>query len=75
MAMKESPHYEEHYGVGVWVNPTLEAIRHDECLCWNCAKMKPGSDDHCRTAAMLYAVCRLCNVATPVTRCPDWQSK
>lgn len=70
--MKEQPIKVVRYGVEVWENPILEKIRHAECLCWNCSKMKPGKPDHCSIAASLYAICVATNVATPVSRCPEW---
>jgi hypothetical protein len=66
------PKKETHYGRQVWVSPEIEKLRHEHCLCWNCEKLKPGSDENCRIAATLYAVCRLTDVATPVTRCPEF---
>lgn len=73
--MKVQPVQEEHFGVLVWVNPTLEAIRHDECLCWNCALLKPEQPDNCSIAQRLYELCCETHIATPVTRCPVWQLK
>lgn len=68
--MKEAPRQEEHYGNMVWVNPTTEAIRREECLCLNCNKCKPGQPNHCHIAQALYEVCKRENIALAVTRCP-----
>ena len=70
---------EVHYEKEVWVNPTTEAIRRQECLCiptgGNCANFKPGEPDHCSIAQSLYEVCRSANVALAVTRCPLYQAR
>lgn len=68
------PVQETHYNHQVWVSPIIEALRRSECLCWNCGKMKPGKPDHCPTAQKLYDICVSDNVATPVTRCPQFQN-
>ncbi len=73
--MKGTPRQEEHYGHVVWVSPLLEEIRREECLCWNCSRLKPGQPDNCSIAESLYGICVRENVATPVTRCPKWESK
>lgn len=68
--MIEQPRKEMHYGKEVWVNPTTETLRRNECLCLNgCANMKPGQLDHCPIAQRLYQVCMDGNVALAVTRC------
>lgn len=73
--MKRQPKKETHYGKEVWVNPTTEALRREECLCLNCGNSKPGEPDHCHTAKDLYEICKRDNVAFPVTRCPRWREK
>lgn len=73
--MRTQPVQEKHYGWIVWVNPTTESLRREECLCLNCGNFKPGQDDHCRIAKALYRVCVAANIAFAVTRCPDWKPK
>ena len=70
--MKQPPVRAHKYGRDVWENPTLEAIRPDECLCLHCVRMKPGQADHCEIAAALYSVCKQHGVAFPVSRCPKF---
>lgn len=72
--MKEKARKETHYGKEVWVNPTTESLRRDECLCLNCAKMKPGQPDHCPIAQALYEICKKGNIAMAITRCPVWET-
>ena len=73
--MQQRPKQEAHYGKDVWVNPTTESLRKTECLCLNCANMKPGEFDHCHIAKSLYSICKMENVALAVTRCPLWKPK
>ena len=55
------------YGFDVWENPTLEAIRRDECLCLHCESL-----GDCQAAKEGLALCRKYNLAFIVTRCPVW---
>jgi hypothetical protein len=73
--MKKQPRKEMHYGQEVWVNPTTESIRKEECLCLNCGNLKPGQPDNCHIAQAFYQVCVQDNVALAVTRCPLWRPK
>ena len=60
------------YGFDVWENPTLEAIRPDECLCLNCSNLKPGLPENCEIAAALFSVSKQHGVAFPLSRCPKF---
>lgn len=71
--MKGVPYQAEKHGRLVWISPVLEEQRHGECLCLNCARLKPGSLDNCPIAQSLFNICTGHDVATPVTRCPHWQ--
>ncbi len=73
--MKESPKQEEHYGVDVWVNPTMEPMRREECLCTNCNNLKPGEVTNCQIASILYPLCVRDNIAMMITRCALWKPK
>lgn len=66
---------EEHYGRVVWVNTDMEPLRKQECLCYNCERMKPGEPDHCQLAADFYEVCKRGGVAFIVTRCGKFVHK
>lgn len=70
--MKEKPILQQHHGVDVWVNPITEALRKEECLCFNCNKLKPGESDNCPKAKKLYKIAVEENVAMMVTRCSTW---
>lgn len=73
--MKKQPKKEIYYGQKVWVNPTTESIRKEECLCLNCGSLKPGQSDNCPIAQSLYEVCVDRNVAIAITRCPVWKPR
>lgn len=69
MAMKGKPVQEEHYETMVWVNPTTESLRRNECLCLNCDKMHPGQSNNCPVAEVLFDICKTHNIAMMITRC------
>ncbi len=73
--MKQKPAEEMYYGVKVAVNPTTEPLRPEECLCLNCAKLKPGEKSNCPFAQSLYEICVAGNIALMVTRCLAWKPK
>ena len=73
--MKQKPKMEVHYKAAVWVNPTTELIRREECFCWNCDNLKPGQPDNCVKAEKLYQICKNEDLALIVTRCPAWKEK
>lgn len=73
--MKKNAHVEIHYETPVWVNPTTEKIRKEECLCLNCTKLQPGTVNNCRIAQKLYGVCLAEKTALIITRCPEYQPK
>lgn len=70
--MKKLPIQEVHYHAPVWVNPTVEPQRREECMCLHCGRLKPGSLQNCPTAQQFFQVCCANNVALIITRCPDW---
>jgi hypothetical protein len=60
---------EEHYGVNVCVNVRMDGMRKQECLCFNCDKCA----DKCERADELFELCKKYNLATMVTRCPEFR--
>jgi hypothetical protein len=62
--------HERHYGVKVWTNELMDALRREECLCLNCDKMM-----ECEIARALYVMCQDDNLALAMTRCKHWKSK
>ena len=65
----------KHHGAKVKVQSALRGQHREHCLCWqDCKKFKPGTEEHCKKAALLYAFCRAFNMVTPVWECPDYES-
>jgi len=64
--------YIHHDGVSVAVRADLKGKHREYCLCYKCPKFKPGQEDNCRMAALLYALCRQLQLVTPVFECPDF---
>lgn len=75
MAMQKPAVQERHFGRLVWVNPTTEAMREAECLCFNCDKCKPGEPGHCPIATRGYEFCVANGTAFTMTRCPEFVPK
>jgi hypothetical protein len=74
--MKAEPVQEERFGELVWINPTLEAIRDEECLCLNCELFKPNlANDHCPIATDFFELCKKYNNAFPITWCKPFRKK
>jgi hypothetical protein len=60
-----------HHGCRVWVRSGLKGKHRDACLCFACARFHPDSrDENCDIANLLYAMCRLHFLVTPVWECP-----
>ena len=59
---------ETHYDCDVWVNTKTEAVRRDECLCFNCGEM-----GCCEIAARFYELCVEFETALIMTRCREWR--
>ena len=67
---KSSMKYVEKYGVSVWADLEMDELRKYNCLCLNCSKM-----GNCEQGSKLYDICCRYNLATMITRCPDWEKK
>ena len=67
--MKEYIEY-EHHGADVWVRKDLKGKHRDYCLCFSCGRFNPDTEDQCTTANLLFAVCKECDLVTPVFECP-----
>ena len=73
--MRRTPVQELHHEERVWVNPTTESLRRDECLCLNCERLRPGEDDNCPMAQEFFEICKSFSVALMVTRCCEFELK
>lgn len=60
-----------HHGKKVSVDVLLKGKHRYHCLCWRCKHFKPSQgDSNCDIAEMLYRICKLHSVVTPVWECP-----
>jgi len=64
-----------YFGEEVWVNLESEARRETECLCLQCAALKPGQPDNCPHAQYFYEGCVKANCAFMMTRCRDFKTR
>ena len=63
----------EHHGKKVWVNKDLVGKHRGHCLCFFCAKFRPGVPEvNCPIANLNYAVCLAHNMVLPVYECPEF---
>lgn len=65
----------EHHGKEVFAQKELKGKHRDYCLCWKCGKLKPGAEDNCKIAALLYRLDILAEVTTPVFYCREFSEK
>lgn len=66
----------EHHGEIVAVREDLKGKHREYCLCFQCDRFIPEDRErNCRTAELLYAVCRECGLTTPVWECPYFADK
>ena len=64
-----------HHGNDVFVLKDKKGQHRDHCLCWICGKFYPEPGDmskNCPLAIMLYNICVLLKLVTPVWECPHW---
>ena len=62
-----------HHGVNVWVRKELMGKHRQHCLCHICSKFNPEDrEKNCPIANLLFSVCVLCNLTTPVWECPEF---
>ena len=62
----------DHHGARVWVRDALKNQHRSHCLCYSCAKFKPGQPDNCPLAQGLYDLCVKNDMVTPVWECPQF---
>ena len=60
----------KHHGVNVWVRWDLKGKHREYCLCFSCDRFKPDTEDNCVTANLIFALCKECDLVTPVWECP-----
>lgn len=67
----------EHHGVLVAVQEHLKGKHQEHCLCWQgCKRFHPEPEkmaENCPKARLLFTVCVLLNLVTPVWECEDYE--
>mgnify|MGYP001224347115 FL=1 len=61
----------------VWVNPTSEDLRKNQCMCRteSCRRLNiKNSDRNCSVANQLFAICKEYDIALFVFQCPNWDN-
>lgn len=64
-----------HQGAEVWCFSELKGKHREHCLCHRCKKFTFEREKNCHIANILYALCVLCNLTTPVYECPKFEEK
>ena len=65
-----------HHGERVWVRKDLKGKHREHCLCHDCDHFRPDDRDNCcSVATLLYMVCKLQGIVTPVWECPSFAPK
>lgn len=74
--MGQSTEVYSHHGVMVSVRSRLKGRHREFCLCYDCGRFTPEDRLHnCRIANVLYEVCCLAGVVTPVWECPKFRER
>lgn len=63
------------YGRVVYEDVELDDHRRLSCLCKSCDRLIPGSENNCRQAEVLFALCRTVGMAVAVSRCAEFKAK
>lgn len=63
----------EHHGTKVFVDSELKGKHREHCLCYKCKEFTPENrNTNCGIASLLFQLCCLCNITTPVWECPNF---
>ena len=66
----------EHHGKKVMVRMDLKGKHRDYCLCHLCNKFNiDNRDNNCKKANLIYSLCVLLDLVTPIWECPDFVPK
>ncbi len=62
-----------HHGRKVYVDVLLKGKHRYHCLCFRCSSFVPRDRVlNCDVAEMLYRICCVTNIVTPVWECPNF---
>lgn len=74
--MKNPAQQVESHGKKIWLNELMDYLRRTECLCLNCARLKPCQPDNCAHAQSLFDnYCKPIGLKFAITGCPDFVTK
>ena len=62
----------EHHGKLVGVRQDLQGKHWDHCLCKECARFQPDTENNCPIAEDTRTNCKKHNLVTPVWECPSF---
>jgi len=64
----------DHHGDMMWVRKDLKGTHRDNCLCYECRRFNPDDrQSNCPIANMLYSMCVLAGLVTPVYECKEFE--
>lgn len=71
--VRKTVHYYHHGDEAVAVHEEDKGKHRNHCLCWQCGMFFPWDMKlHCTIAKILYSLCVIFNITTPVWECPDY---
>jgi len=62
-----------HHGKVVFVRKDLKGLHQKFCLCYQCARFKPGQPDNCEIAQAVFGNCVKFGIVTPLWECPVFE--
>jgi hypothetical protein len=66
----------KHHGKIVSVQEDLKGKHRDYCLCYHCAWFQPQDDSlNCQVANVLFNLCQMYHIITPVWECERFNGK
>lgn len=66
----------ERNGKKVWVRSDLKGKQKEFCMCWNCKKFKPETENKgCNTIKNVLSLANNCNIVLPVWECEIFEQK
>ncbi len=65
-----------HHNVKVSAMDHLRGRHRDHCLCFQCKKLNiEDREKNCKIANLLFSVCKMCEITTPVFYCKEFIAK
>lgn len=64
-----------HHGVRMHSHKNWVGTHRTHCMCYQCSKFHPGSEDNCPIAKLIYGLCVMYGLVTPVYECKEFERK